>query len=923
MRFSTTKRFIPFLAVASLVACSDDSHSASGDSGFNEKNTLKSMVTIAATDSTVFIGTNNPSSKLEERPQMAVKFTYDYSLSEHEVTCGEFKTLMRKEFGSDLGTTNCSGDSLPITSVTFYDAVLFANARSKAEKFDTAYTYTKLSFNDAGNCIRMDGFNFHPDRESYRLPTEAEWMYAASQDWNIDNSWNGSNSDYVAHKVCSKPANKFGLCDMSGNVREWVNDWKSSFKDTTLQNFIGAPDGGSIGERVLKGAYYFQPTEAISIFYRSDVYTVTSVTQNSYIGFRLAHGSIPNPSWLDKKGNSSNSRIVSLVNSATMQNLTGTSKVKLAFRNDMTENLVYIDYKAGATSVHEIQDSLSVYHPEISPDGNKVAFCTMLESVDEPSELYVRDLNENGDHLVKLDVESAAIPRWRVLDNGDTAIVYVSSTMSTEEEAAFKSASTWQVIFKDGKFGTPEKLFDGNYHGGISSDNKLAVSGAPFLRARIATDKDIFQSSAIDTVWYNEEQACNVSLAKDQSKRTLFLDFSGKTGQDFVGSRYKVHERLFIADSNGKIIQSIKALTNYTFDHTEWASSNLVVATLTNKHSAHDKIILIDITDSSITELVDGDELWHPSLWVNTAKLDFETELDLDSAGMYFYSGGSELAMMLRYKMEILWGNRDSKLAIVGSSRSQNGLIPLQMDPSLKAINLSHIPNSIFNSRYIFENYLLNNLKDLKYLVLSLDIDMWWRSKNDSYDYFFGSDYKKYIGYVYDENHNFWKDGYPEGLLELTHESPGFELFESRFMPTLGFDGAEAGGWESEPSVDYDSTWADKGTLYQENFDELETILSLAKKHNITVIGIIFPQSPGYKNTGSFARYGFRRSQANERIQKISDLSKDYPNFILMDEYKMGDHDYTDDMAINKDHLSIKGAEVITHRLDSLISTLE
>ena len=122
----------------------------------------------------------------------------------------------------------------------------------------------------------------------------------------------------------------------------------------------------------------------------------------------------------------------------------------------------------------------------------------------------MRDLNENGSNLVKLNVESAAIPRWRVLENGDTVIVYVTDAGVNKYDATFMSNSTWQVPFANGKFGTPQKLFDGAYHDGVSDDNLLAVSGARLLRARV-NDRD--------TIWYNGEQACNVSLSKDGEKQ--------------------------------------------------------------------------------------------------------------------------------------------------------------------------------------------------------------------------------------------------------------------------------------------------------------------------------------------------------------------------------------------------------------------
>ena len=58
-------------------------------------------------------------------------------------------------------------------------------------------------------------------------------------------------------------------------------------------------------------------------------------------------------------------------------------------------------------------------------------------------------------------------------------------------------------------------------------------------------------------------------------------------------------------------------------------------------------------------------------------------------------------------------------------------------------------------------------------------------------------------------------------------------------------------------------------------------------------------------------------------IDKIKKYEEKYPHFKLMDENKMGNHDYGDEMAYNCDHLSYKGAEKLTNRLDSLIQTLD
>ena len=109
----------------------------------------------------------------------------------------------------------------------------------------------------------------------------------------------------------------------------------------------------------------------------------------------------------------------------------------------------------------EITEGIDAYHPDISPNGKWIAYCTGLEGVSGKSTLYVQSIDRDSTLRVKLKVESAAIPRWRILENGDTVIVYVTDAGNNKEQATFKSASTWQVSFSNGKFGTPQKLFDG------------------------------------------------------------------------------------------------------------------------------------------------------------------------------------------------------------------------------------------------------------------------------------------------------------------------------------------------------------------------------------------------------------------------------------------------------------------------------
>ena len=748
------------------------------------------------------------------------------------------------------------------------------------------------------------------------MPTEAEWILVAKANWNVSGAWTSENSDYKLHPVCEKADSSSQVCDIAGNAMEWVNDWLGKFRDTTVTNFVGAPDGGALGQRIVKGGSYRNSAESITLYSRGDVYTVTSSTRADYVGFRLAFGAIPGAIWMRNDGKVASNRVVPLASSATMRSLFQTYKAKLAFRDENSGNLAYIDYSSGNLSVHEIEDSLDVHHPEISPDGKYVAFCTGLEGVSEMSELYVRDLNATGSNLVKLEVESAAIPRWRVLESGDTVIVYVTDAGSNKEESAFKSASTWQVPFANGKFGKPQKLFDGAYHGGISADNALAVTGAKLLRARV---------SGRDTVWYGGEQACNASLAKDRSKRTLFLDFGGKTGREYAGVNYGTHERLLVVDSVGNLVQTLAAPAGYSFDHSEWVSNgNFAVATLTNANGAHTKIVLVNLTDGSLVELVEGDELWHPTLWISEIQSSADTSVgehlfEPDSAGVYFVEGQDWPHEALGYKMNLMWKYANQvEILCVGSSRTEDGIVANKIQSGF-ALNMGHSGNDMNASLFVAENYGVNHLKKLKTIVVSLDFDL-WQNETAFSDYLFLNT----PGYIYDKNHFFWKN---EDMADFSQIVEAVSPFS---MEAINAYGKSRGWLENEsvewgtPLVESDSNWSLTNTNSLDwNLKRLESFVKEMDRLQINVVGVIFPQNPRYRETGSWGRYGPQRSAAEKYIESVQALAGRISRFDVLDENRNGNHDYTDQMALNTDHLSVSGAEYLTARLDSLLNTLE
>ena len=122
-----------------------------------------------------------------------------------------------------------------------------------------------------------------------RLPTEAEWEYAAragsmkAHYGNLyETTWFSQNSEGHPHDVAQKRANAFGLYDMLGNVWEWVNDWYDEhyYRSSPSQNPAG-PAGGEL--HVLRGGSYFNNLKDIRVSGR-DRYTPTGTVKS--FGFR-------------------------------------------------------------------------------------------------------------------------------------------------------------------------------------------------------------------------------------------------------------------------------------------------------------------------------------------------------------------------------------------------------------------------------------------------------------------------------------------------------------------------------------------------------------------------------------------------------------------------------------------------------------
>ena len=173
------------------------------------------------------------------------------------VTQSQYVALMG---GAPDWSDNC--DICPKEGVTWFDAALYCNARSKMAGLDTVYTYTRI--NNASPETLLEDLAIDFTKKGYRLPTEAEWEYAARGGTTTAYYWGDESDSIIVGKyalpirwgwepgpVATKRPNAYGLYDMIGNVLQWTNDWYGVYPATPQTNPTG-PDSSLY--RVARGS---------------------------------------------------------------------------------------------------------------------------------------------------------------------------------------------------------------------------------------------------------------------------------------------------------------------------------------------------------------------------------------------------------------------------------------------------------------------------------------------------------------------------------------------------------------------------------------------------------------------------------------------------------------------------------------------